>query len=227
MLPSGIVKQADSTKRSAAGLSFGSGSRNETERMYLSKEHAKRTPSGAPGPGTYEGGDSVGKQPHSMRRTLPTMAFPAANRGASQQLYLGKDLVNLPQGMPAPGQYKASLSLGPQPTSGRETAGAFSFGSSEKCKPDIERNDFVPKEQQRVLFGNNSPGPVYLHESGTLAAALQREKKRSLLQVRMRSRVEGSVGKIVWATSLTGANPRHAPPLHRRSRRLARLPGWP
>lgn len=203
-LPSGIIGQAESTKRSAAGLSFGSGSRDGTERMYLSKEHAKRTPSTAPGPGTYEGGTSLGAQATSMRRTLPTTSFPAADRAASQQLYLGKDLISLPQGVPGPGVYKAALSLGLQHVSGRETAGAFSFSTSEKCKGDTERNDFVPKQQQRVLIGNNSPGPVYHHEGGALAAALLRDKKRSLLQVRSSGGGKGAGAGCMTSLPATG-----------------------
>jgi hypothetical protein len=44
------------------------------------------------------------------------------------------------------------------------------FPKSPKCVIDSQRKEFISVEQQRVLQGNNSPGPVYLPTNNTISS---------------------------------------------------------
>jgi hypothetical protein len=74
------------------------------------------------------------------------------------QMYVSKDLSKINYGqVPGPGTYQIHNTVGNAQSSQRTTK----IGSAQKCQADTEQKQRVPKEQERLLFGNNSPGPVY------------------------------------------------------------------
>ncbi len=62
---------------------------------------------------------------------------------------------------PGPGKYNAMTSFGVQPHSARNTAAAFSFGTSERHRPELhpKKTVYLGKDYERQNWGIHSPGP--------------------------------------------------------------------
>lgn len=83
-LPDGVGKQVVSTKTSEPTAPFGTATRAQTSKMFISKEHDKRGSDGALGPGPCGGAakprSSFGKVASSRERSSPRAAFARSTR---------------------------------------------------------------------------------------------------------------------------------------------------
>ena len=148
-----IGPQPDSRKSNAPAFGFGAADRNASSKVYVSKEHSK-VDFGKLGPGAvYETKSSFGKQVDAKKRSPASVGFGSADRFL--QPSAARDNRN-PQ-VPGPGSYPLPKAVGKQTQSKAVTEGSFGFGTSTR---DHAEKVFIGKEQAKVFFGMESPGPA-------------------------------------------------------------------
>ena len=148
-----IGPQADSRKSNAPAFGFGAADRNASAKVYVSKEHSK-VDFGKLGPGAvYENKSSFGKQVDAKKRSPANVWFGSADRFL--QPSAGRAKRN-PQ-VPGPGTYPLPKAIGKQTQSKAVTEGSLGFGTSTR---DHAEKVFIGKEQAKVFFGMESPGPA-------------------------------------------------------------------
>lgn len=132
-------------------------------RSFISKDHASKANHGShsPGPLGYKVGDGLGVtltgtgHPNSPRYTMrPRLAGykPPGTVSATGSV----------SDQPGPGTYNAMSSIGTQSHSARGTAASFSFGTSERHRPEThpKKTMYIGKDYERQNWGTNSPGPA-------------------------------------------------------------------
>lgn len=140
--------QVSSKKTSAPAYGFGSSSRQQANKVFVSSEHARLASHGAPpGPSAYSLRGAVAGQPDSRKTSAPNWAFGTAERFT----YEKKNTAN-----PGPGAYASQGAFGGQVNSGQSTNPIYGFGSSER-KHVV--NLFVSEEHNKSRHGKESPGP--------------------------------------------------------------------
>jgi len=140
--------QAPSKRRSSPSFGFGSSTRNQAAKVFLSNDHAKlSTPGFSPGPSAYSLRPSVGTQPDGRKSSAPQWVFGSSDRFG----YEKKGVQN-----PGPGSYDMTNSVGTQVSSNKHTQPMFGFGSSERHHV---QKVFVSEEHNKALHGCDSPGP--------------------------------------------------------------------
>ena len=142
--------QAHSKRRSAPSFGFGSSTRNQAAKVFLSQEHAKlSTPSFSPGPSAYTLRASVGSQADGRKASSPQWVFGSSDRFIQASR---KEVQN-----PGPGSYDMPQGVGTQVSSSKQTQPMFGFGSAER--EHVEKV-FVSEDHNKSLFGIESPGPM-------------------------------------------------------------------
>ena len=150
---SSIGRNPDSNKINQAAFGFGTASRDDAQRVFISAAAARvRFGMESPGPASYSSQNGVGIQPSSTRRTEPAFSI-----GTEQRLKY--DYVERAKVLPGAGQYRVNQSVGTQPLSNNASEPEFGFGSSSR---DDAGKVFLGKEQAKVFFGRESPGPAML-----------------------------------------------------------------
>lgn len=162
---SSMRTQTDSNCKTANRCSFGTAPRNQVNKMFISAEHARvNNRSVAPGPGRYECASSLRTQVSSTKNSSTRVKIGRGTRDDANKIFVSNAhaaLNNSPR-TPGPGTYEANKSsVAAQASSTKESAPAFKIGTAPKCQKDTDNKSFMPIEQQRVLQGNNSPGPIY------------------------------------------------------------------
>lgn len=141
--------QVASKKVSAPAYGFGSSTRQQANKVYMSAEHSRLSSSGnSPGPSAYSLRSAVGTQADARKVSAPTWQFGSAERFT----YEKKSTAN-----PGPGQYTERSAFGGQVSSAKETQPIYGFGSSERHHV---ANCFVSEEHNKSRHGKDSPGPM-------------------------------------------------------------------
>lgn len=140
--------QTSSKRRSAPSFGFGSGTRAQQDKVFVSQEHAKLSSNrDSPGP-NYQLRSAVGTQVASRNKSAPLWAFGTAQRFNFNP---GK------MAPPGPGQYDAHPGVGAQVSSKNSSAPIFGFGSSTR---EQVNKVFIAEEHNKALYGVGSPGPM-------------------------------------------------------------------
>jgi len=152
--------QPVSRRRSSPMFGFGSSTRHQAAKVFLSSEHAKLSTSGfSPGPSAYTLRASVGSQADGRKASSPQWVFGSAERFG----YGATGIQN-----PGPGSYDMPTGVGQQVSSSKQTQPMFGFGSAGR---EHVAKVFVSEDHNKSLFGIDSPGPqVY-----TLQGAVGRQ----------------------------------------------------
>jgi len=139
--------------RSSPVYGFGSGTRDQQDKVFVSHEHSKLVGNPcSPGPAVYTKQAAVGPQTDGSKASAPVWAFGTAGRWTG----------NSKDSAPGPGQYDATRGVGTQVSSAKTSAPIYGFGSSTRAH--VEKV-FVTEEHNKALFGINSPGPAtYAHK---------------------------------------------------------------
>ena len=151
-MPRGASTQAISIKKAAPIYGFGSATREQANKVFVSQEHTLIALGGSdsPGPAGYILPPSVGgKQPNGKMADPPVWAFGTANR-----FQIGKS-----EKKPGPDEYKMYPSIGGnQPDGARENAPEWGFGTATR---DQINKLFISQEHTlTILAGTQSPGPA-------------------------------------------------------------------
>jgi hypothetical protein len=130
---SGIGNQADSKKVSLPHFGFGTSTREDQERVFVTQEHNK-TLFGrlSPGPSTYTLNPAMGKQhlsyePVGFQRKIRNGSQPSWIFGKSERLGAAQ-----PNSVPGPGAYKTVSAVAPQANSTKPSKPSYGFGTSNR-----------------------------------------------------------------------------------------------
>lgn len=150
--------QATSKRRSAPSFGFGSSTRAQAAKVFLSQEHAKlSSPNNNPGPSAYTLRAAVGTQCDGRKSSAPHWVFGSSDR--FQQASRKEVQV------PGPGAYDSSAGVGPQVSSSKHSQPLYGFGSAERRH--VEKV-FVSEEHNKSLYGIESPGPMMYSLQGAV-----------------------------------------------------------
>ena len=152
--------QMNSKKRSPPAYGFGSGTREQQGKVFVSQEHAAIAgpgPGGSPGPAVYNYRASVGPQVIGTKESSPLWTFGTEDRFAAQDRETG--MTKYAVAVPGAGTYDVGLGVGqPQPESTKETVPAYGFGTSTRAHMDKVFS--TPEAALTKLYGRASPGPA-------------------------------------------------------------------
>ena len=147
-------------KKSAPKYGFGSSTRDQAGKVFVSQEHTALATAGkgSPGPAVYTLPPAVGgKQPDGRKSDPPSWGFGTASRFRTF-----KD-TGKPDGHrgnnPGPGYYnRPPASVGPQVLGGMKSEPLVGFGTAERKNV---RKVFISNAHQNTdLYGMASPGPA-------------------------------------------------------------------
>jgi len=150
--------QVNSKKRSPAAYGFGSSTRDQQAKVFVSQEQAAlQGTSASPGPAVYTQQASVGPQASGTKESSPLWTFGTEDRWAAQQRENGTTKYAV--AVPGAGTYNTGVGVGQQqPESKTRTMPAYGFGSSSR--EDMSKV-FISEEMDKVRqFGRGSPGPA-------------------------------------------------------------------
>lgn len=154
--PGGFVRstlgpQVVSVRASAPIFGFGSSTRDQAAKIFISSEHAKlSTTTISPGPawGSHAIPSTVGPQVDGAFESAPRWAFGSAQRFGV--IAKTKD--------PGPGSYESRSSLGAQGSSRLPTQPLFGMGTS--TRDNVNKLYISEKHSTSLFTGKNSPGPA-------------------------------------------------------------------
>ena len=149
--PSAVSKQNDSRKHSHSSWSFGTSTRADQAKLFLSHTHAKTETNfiDSPGPCAYRHTGAFGSQCDS--RSHSTASY---RMGTSERFFSGKT-----DAAPAPGTYRAPRAVGKQADSTKRTYPTNSFTKADRDHTALAV--YQGPKQQGAFWGRHSPGPVY------------------------------------------------------------------
>ena len=147
-----VAKQADSQKHSYSSWKFGTSTRADQAKVYVSAEHAKSVTEfiDSPGPASYTHYGGVGNQSDSRKTS-------AANYGMGTAERFFDDASSV-KGTPGPDQYALRSSQGRQVTSDKPSSAVPSFPRAEREK--LATTVYMGPKMQGPFFGRTGPGPA-------------------------------------------------------------------
>ena len=146
-------------KSSAPKYGFGSGSREQAGKLFVSQEHTQLATAGkgSPGPAMYTLLAAVGgKQPDGRKSDPPSWGFGTAQRFRPRTAPIKPD--GRAGNNPGPGYYAPPpASVGPQVLARLKSSPLVGFGTAERKNV---RKVFISQAHQNTdLYGMGSPGP--------------------------------------------------------------------
>lgn len=143
--------QVSSARHSYPAFGFGSSTREQAAKVFISAEHAKLQPTKSitPGPDGYTMRSTVGPQVNGAIPSAPQWVFGAAGR---------LDPLSRGVNVPGPGAYEQRSSLGAQVTGLYPSQPIFGMGTSTR---DNVKGVYISEHHSNSTFqGVNSPGPA-------------------------------------------------------------------
>lgn len=156
------------TRTSAPSFGFGSSSREQAGKVFVSQEHTALATAGkgSPGPGAnYQIPASIGgSQPDGRRKNPPSWSM------GKNQRFTPKEEAKAPDGRrgnnPGPGHYtKPPPAVGPQTLARFKSSPMVGFGTAGRKEV---RKVWISQEHQRTdMHGMGSPGPAAPYQLGS------------------------------------------------------------
>jgi len=152
------------TKKSFPSYGFGTGSRAQANKLFISQQHTLKATGGthSPGPAVYLLPASVGgKQPDGRKPDPPVWGFGTSRR------FRPKSAPTKPDGHagnnPGPGAYNTPpASVGPQVLARLSSAPMMGFGTAERKNV---RKVWISQEHMKLdMHGMDSPGPAATYQ---------------------------------------------------------------
>ena len=152
--------QKSSEKHSYASWGFGTSTRADRSKIFISHAHAK-TETGfidSPGPCAYRQEGSMGSQVSSRSHSTSSYRI-----GTSQRFFHDKGVADAG---PAPGTYRTPRAMGKQMSSQKPTYPTSSFTKADRNRTATAV--YLGPKQQGAFWGRNSPGPALYSTPSTL-----------------------------------------------------------
>ncbi|PRW45654.1 histidine triad (HIT) [Chlorella sorokiniana] len=154
----------ESTRASAPSVKFGSGSRDQANRLFISAEHEKcQVGVDSPGP-SYTIPAALGKQQLSTKKSAGAFVMPRGQR------FVDNDVREAAQ-KPGAGAYTVPSTIGGSPV--KRNSPTVKFGSGTR---DQANRLFISAEHEKGSFGTCSPGPVTANPASSMGRQVQSSK---------------------------------------------------
>lgn len=157
--PSSIGSQNLSSRQSSSNFKFGTGTRDQLEKVLSEvKEHEKEQRGrNSPGPCTYENKSGVGKQDHAKKPSAAQWRFGQQDRFRPKANPYSYDYLVRGSQLPGVGRYEPAMAFGKQLLSARMTAPAFGFGTATR---DNRAAAYIGRSHEKQFLGKGGPGPA-------------------------------------------------------------------
>ena len=143
-----LGKQVSSRRVSAPSFGFGSATRENQEKVFVSQEHAALTGKPcSPGP-VYMMRAAVGPQVDGAIASAPQWSFSNDERFEKLSKYATE--------IPAPGHHDVQSGIGDQTLSSKASLPHYGFGTATR---DQVQKVYITSDHNKALFGRGSPGP--------------------------------------------------------------------
>lgn len=167
-IPGSVNKQHDSQKHSYSSWKFGTSTRADQAKVFVSSAHAKSVTEfiDSPGPCMYKHTGGLGNQSDSRKNT-------SANYGmGTSERFFYENSGQLDKGAPGPGTYTQRSSQGRQVTSDKPSYAINSFTRAEQRGGKV----YLGPKQQQAFYGRNSPGPAVYAPVASVGSQVSSEK---------------------------------------------------
>lgn len=176
--PAAITKQSDSRKHSFSSFGFGTSTRADQSKIFVSAEHAKTETNfiDSPGPCAYRQDGSFGLQTSSRAHSSASYKMGTSDRFFHDRK-TGKADADL---TPSPGTYRVERAVGKQASSMKPSYPHSSFTKADRDRTSLAL--YQGKLQRSACWGRHSPGPgLYGVPStlGTQASSVKRSAPRA------------------------------------------------
>ena len=152
--------QVLSERASAPNYGFGTSTRDQMEKVFVSQEHAALVASScSPGP-VYDDIPAIGPQSNGRLISAPRFGFGTSNRDHMAKVYISSDHDKYSGGRdaPGPGNYPVASLVG-KVNSTKSTEPRYGMGSSTR---EHMSKVFISNEHNTTNdYGKEGPGPIY------------------------------------------------------------------
>jgi len=154
-MPGSVSKQHDSQKHSYATWKFGTSTRKDQAKVFISPQHAKSVAEfiDSPGPVAYTHNGSLQNQPDSRKKTNESFGM-----GTSERFFYENTSTIERNGGPGPGTYTLRSAQGRQVTSDKPSYPISTFPRADRDR--TATTVYLGPKQQLAFWGRNSPGPA-------------------------------------------------------------------
>ena len=170
--------QRDSQRHSYSSWGFGTSTRADQAKVFVSSRHAK-TVTGyidSPGPAAYPGGGSLGSQNDSRKHSSTGYGMGTSNRF----FYEKNSLTEAREEAPGPGAYNLDSASGKQALSSKPSYPISSFTKADRDR--TARSVYLGPKQESPFWGQASPGPAVYgapNSMGMQASSVRRSAPRT------------------------------------------------
>ena len=149
-----LSPQHVSQRESASSWKFGTSTRDDQAKVYVSAAHAKVQPVfvDSPGPATYGSAGGLGEQPDSRKSSNHGFGM-----GTSARFFYDEHGARA-RALPGPGQYTLRSGQGRQVTSTKPSLPMAAFSRADRDKTAL--SVYMGRRQEQAFWGRNSPGPA-------------------------------------------------------------------
>jgi len=169
-MPGSVTKQHDSQKHSYSSWKFGTSTRADQQKVFISPSHAKTVTEfiDSPGPCAYGHKGALGNQSDSRKATNESYGM-----GTSDRFFYDASTVT-EKGAPGPGTYVLRSAQGRQVTSNKTSYPINSFPRADRDK--TASTVYLGPKQQNSFWGRNSPGPAVYSPTASVGSQVSSEK---------------------------------------------------
>lgn len=167
--PNAVSRQSDSQKHTYSSWKFGTSTRADQAKVFVSPAHAKSVTEfiDSPGPAAYDHRGGIGTQSDSRKDTTASYGM------GTQERFQESASPNM-RGAPGPGAYMLRSSQGKQVVSTKASYPINSFTRADRNK--VSERVYIGPKQQMAFWGRNSPGPAVYSPTGSVGAQVSSAK---------------------------------------------------
>jgi len=169
-MPGSVSKQHDSQKHSYSSWKFGTSTRGDQAKVFISPAHAKSVTEfiDSPGPCAYGHKGSLGGQTDSRKNTNESYGMGTSDR------FFYENSGQIEKGAPGPGTYTLRSAQGRQVTSNKPSYPISSFPRADRDR--TATTVYLGPKQQLAFWGRNSPGPAVYSPTASVGGQVSSEK---------------------------------------------------
>jgi hypothetical protein len=155
-MPGAVSRQHNSQKRSYSSWKFGTSTRGDQAKVFISQAHARTTTEyvDSPGPCAYRHKGGMGAQSDSRKKSNESFGMGTSSRF----YYESASRDGGSKAAPGPGAYTLRSAQGRQVTSDKMSYPIASFPRADRDR--TAATVYLGRRQQQSFWGRNSPGPA-------------------------------------------------------------------
>lgn len=169
-IPGSVSRQHDSQKFSYSSWKFGTSTRADQAKVFVSPAHAKSVTEfiDSPGPTAYGHKGSLGNQSDSRKTTNESYGMGTSDR------FFYDNPTQMDKASPGPGTYTLRSAQGRQVTSNKTSYPISSFPRADRDR--TATTVYLGPKQQQAFWGRNSPGPAVYSPTASVGGQVSSEK---------------------------------------------------